>query len=53
MGAPPLGGLGLRPQFFALNQQIYVVSRQLSNSSPYMLKIMKPNYLQILLVCWS
>ena len=46
-------GLGLWPQFFALIQQIYVVStcfeKKLSHSSPHMLKITKPNYLQILL----
>ena len=46
-------GLGLWPQFFALNQQIYVVStcfeKNLSHSSPHMLKVTKPNYLKILL----
>ena len=46
-------GLGLWPQFFALNQQIYVVStcfeKNLSHSSPHMLKITKPSYLTILL----
>ena len=55
-------GLGLWPQFFALNQQIYVVStccaKKFSHSIPYMLKITKPNYLKILLhqpvsACWD
>ena len=44
-------GLGLWPQFFYLNQQIYVVTtyfeKKNCHSSPHMLKITKPNYLQI------
>ena len=44
-------GLGLWPQFFALNQQKYVVftchAKNLSHSSPHMLKTTKPNYLTI------
>ena len=46
-------GLDLWPQFFALNQQTYVVptcfAKKMSHSSPHMVKITKPNYLQILL----
>ena len=43
----------LWPQFFAINQLIYVVftfiPNSLSHSNPHMLKIMKSNYLTILL----
>ena len=44
-------GLGLWPQFFDLNQQIYLVltcfEKHLSHSSSPTLKITNPNYLQI------